>query len=41
MEGERGNHRGDAEVDGRSIRVVTSAHNPLFVITVYVLRAGT
>lgn len=30
-----GNHRYDAEVDGRSIRVVTSADNPLFVITAY------
>lgn len=30
-----GNHRYDAEVDGRSIRVVTSADNPLFVITVH------
>lgn len=30
-----GNHRYDAVVDGRSIRVVTSADNPLFVITVY------
>ncbi|MDP8909908.1 MAG: DUF4258 domain-containing protein [Chloroflexota bacterium] len=30
-----GNHRYDAEVDGRTIRVVTSAENPLFVITVY------
>ena len=32
-----GNHRYDAEVDGRTIRVVTSAENPLFVITVYEL----
>ena len=29
------NHRYEAELDGRSIRVVTSADNPLFVITVY------
>ena len=35
-----GNHRYDAQVDGRSIRVVTSADNPLFVITAYVLSAG-
>ena len=35
-----GNHRYDAEVDGRSIRVVTSADNPLFVITVYALEAA-
>jgi hypothetical protein len=27
----------DAEVDGRTIRVVTAAHNPLFVITTYIL----
>lgn len=32
-----GNHRYDAAVDGRSIRVVVSADNPLFVITVYLL----
>jgi hypothetical protein len=32
-----GNHRYDAEVDGRTIRVVTSADNPLFVITTYIL----
>ena len=32
-----GNHRYDADVDGRSIRVVTSDENPLFVITVYEL----
>jgi hypothetical protein len=30
-----GNHRYDADIDGRSIRVVTSADNPLFVITAY------
>ncbi len=33
-----GNHRYDATVDGRRLRVVTAAENPLFVITVYVLR---
>jgi len=32
-----GNHRYDAEIAGRSIRVVTSADNPLFVITVYTI----
>ena len=36
-----GNHRYDADVDGRSIRVVTSADNPLFVITVYDLEAAS
>jgi len=36
-----GNHRYDAAVDGRSIRVVTSANNPLFVITVYDLETGS
>lgn len=35
-----GNHRHDADVDGRSIRVVTSAENPLFVITVYPIEPG-
>lgn len=35
-----GNHRYGAELDGRSIRV-TSADNPLFVITVYTLNPGT
>lgn len=30
-----GHHRYDAAVDGRSIRVVTSVDNPLFVITVH------
>ncbi len=33
-----GNHRYDATIDGRRLRVVTAADNPLFVITVYVLR---
>lgn len=32
-----GNHRYDADVGGRSIRVVTSFDNPLLVITVYEL----
>ena len=36
-----GNHRYDADVDGRSIRVVTSSDNHLFIITVYDLEAGS
>ncbi len=32
-----GNHRYDAAIDGRRLRVVTAADNPLFVITVYVV----
>lgn len=32
-----GNHRYDATVGGRRLRVVTAADNPLFVITVYVV----
>lgn len=36
-----GNHRYDHDVGGRSIRVVTSADNPLFVITVYEPEAGS
>lgn len=32
-----GNHRYDAFVGGRSIRVVTSSDNPLFVITAYLI----
>ncbi len=33
-----GNHRYDARVGRRSLRVVTAADNPLFIITVYVLQ---
>ena len=33
-----GNHRYDARVGRRSLRVVTTADNPLFIITVYVLQ---
>ena len=33
-----GNHRYDARVGRRSLRVVTAAENPLFVITAYVLQ---
>ena len=36
-----GNHRYDRDVDGRSIRVVTSADNPLFVITAYEPETGS
>ena len=36
-----GNHRYDRDIRGRSIRVVTSADNPLFVITVYEPEAGS
>lgn len=36
-----GNHRYDRDIDGRSIRVVMSADNPLFVITVYTPKAGS
>lgn len=32
-----GNHRYDAAVGGRRLRVVAAADNPLFVITVYVV----
>jgi quinol monooxygenase YgiN len=35
-----GNHRYDAAIDGRRLRVVTAADNPLLVITVYVLRGS-
>ncbi len=31
------NHRYAAAIDGRRLRVVTAADNPLFVITVYVV----
>jgi hypothetical protein len=36
-----GNYRYDRDIDGRSIRVVTSADHPLLVITVYTIGFGS